>query len=101
MVVDWLVFAPFGDAVFLDCILERHEFLLLVAVVAYADCCGVDKFNHTVAFGHNLCAGIAHELAFDTGADDRSLRAHQRHSLAHHVRAHERAVGVVVRRGRG
>ncbi len=33
---------------------------------------------------------------FDAGADDRRLRPQQRHGLALHVRAHERAVGVVV-----
>ena len=32
----------------------------------------------------------------DTGADERRLRDHQRHGLPLHVRAHQRAVGVVV-----
>ena len=34
--------------------------------------------------------------ALETGADIRTLGRHERHALAHHVRAHERAVRVVV-----
>ena len=41
-------------------------------------------------------AGVAGDHAFHAGADERRLGAHQRHRLALHVRAHQRAVGVVV-----
>ena len=34
--------------------------------------------------------------AFKAGTDIRTLRSHQRHALTHHVRSHERTVGVVV-----
>ena len=88
--------AEFRQMIFLDGILESHELFLFGAVVADADHSGVDKLDHAGAFGHHLSAAVADKLAFETGSDDRSLAAHQRHSLAHHVRSHERAVGVVV-----
>ena len=87
---------PFGDGVFLDRLLECYEILLFGAVVANTDSGCVDEFDGTVAFGHNLGARVAHELTFDACSDDRSLGAHQRHCLAHHVRSHKGAVGVVV-----
>ena len=104
LVADWtkvdgcalVGFAPFGDAVFLYWFFERHELLLLRTVVADADGGCIDEFNDTVAFSHNLCTRIAHELTFDAGTYDRSLRTHQGHCLAHHVRSHECTVGVIV-----
>ena len=39
---------------------------------------------------------VAGDHAFHAGADERRLGANQRHRLALHVRAHQRAVGVVV-----
>ena len=39
---------------------------------------------------------VARHHAFHAGADERRLGPHQRHRLALHVRAHQRAVGVVV-----
>ena len=41
-------------------------------------------------------ARVARDRAFHAGADERRLGANQRHRLALHVRAHQRAVGVVV-----
>ena len=41
-------------------------------------------------------AGVAGHDALEAGADERRLAAEQRHGLALHVRAHQRAVGVVV-----
>ena len=41
-------------------------------------------------------AGIAGHNAFHAGADQRRIGAHQRHGLTLHVRAHQRAVGVIV-----
>jgi hypothetical protein len=39
---------------------------------------------------------IAGDLALHAGADERRLGLEERHALALHVRAHERAVGVVM-----
>ena len=47
-------------------------------------------------FGHEDGAGIAGDALFHAGADQRRFRHEQRHGLALHVRAHQRAVGVVV-----
>ena len=89
-------FAELGNTVFLDRTFERYEFLFLGAVVVDTDCGCIHKLNGTLAFGHNLCTAVAGELCLDAGTDDRTLGTHQRNSLAHHVRSHERAVGVVV-----
>ena len=40
--------------------------------------------------------GVARDALLEAGADERRLVLEQRHALALHVRAHERAVGVVV-----
>ena len=48
------------------------------------------------AAGGDRRAGIARDGLFHAGADERRLGADQRHRLALHVRAHQRAVGVVV-----
>ena len=41
-------------------------------------------------------ARVDGRAVLEPGADERRLRDHQRHRLALHVRAHQRAVGVVV-----
>ena len=41
-------------------------------------------------------AGVAGHHVFHAGADQRRVRSQQRHGLTLHVRAHQRAVGVVV-----
>jgi hypothetical protein len=48
------------------------------------------------AAGGDRGAGVARDHAFHAGADERRFGAHQRHGLTLHVRAHQRAVGVVV-----
>ena len=73
MVVLWLVLRNLGSLIFLDGGLEGDEFFFFGAVIADADYCGVDELDDAGAFGHNLCARVADELAFDAGADDRSL----------------------------
>ena len=45
---------------------------------------------------HEHLAGVHGGLLLDAGADDRRLGPQQRHGLALHVGAHQRAVGVVV-----
>ena len=57
---------------------------------------GVDLVDHAGAARRDRGAGIARHHAFHAGADERRLGAHQRHGLTLHVRAHQRAVGVVV-----
>ena len=57
---------------------------------------GVDLVDHAGAAGGDRGAEVAGDHAFHAGADERRLGAHQRHRLALHVRAHQRAVGVVV-----
>ena len=60
------------------------------------DPAGVNLIDDTRTTGHNGSARVAGNDAFDPGADKWRVRPHQRHSLTHHVRAHEGAVGVVV-----
>ncbi len=88
--------APLGYAVGLDRLVESDELLFVGAVVADTYACSVYKLDHTFTLGCNLCAAVAGKLCFDTGTYDRSLAAHKGHSLTHHVRSHECAVGVVM-----
>ena len=48
------------------------------------------------AAGGDRGARVTRHHFFHAGADERRFGAHQRHGLALHVRAHQRAVGVVV-----
>ena len=52
--------------------------------------------DDAVRFGNHHGTGVAGSLAFQTGADQRRLGNEQRHALALHVRAHQRAVRVIV-----
>ena len=68
----------------------------LVASATDDDARRVDALDDAVALGDDAHAGVTRELAFHAGADERRLRADERHGLTLHVRAHERAVRVVV-----
>ena len=87
---------PLGQEVFLDRLIERAELLLFRAVVTYTDDSSIDKDDLAIALGDDLGAAVTDELLLNAGTDDRSFASHQRHCLAHHVRSHERAVGIVV-----
>ena len=52
--------------------------------------------NDAVGFGDHHRTRIASSFRFETGADERCFGNEKRHALALHVRAHERAVRVVV-----
>ena len=60
------------------------------------DARGVDLIDHAAAPGDHRRAGILGDHRLHAGADQRRLALDQRHRLALHVGAHERAVGVVV-----
>ena len=60
------------------------------------DVVGSDLFDDTGCFGTDHVAGVDRGAILHAGADERRLGTKQRHSLALHVRAHERTVGVVV-----
>jgi hypothetical protein len=57
----------------------------------------VDLVDDARTAGADRSAGVAgHDGLFHAGADERRFGAHQRHGLTLHVRAHQRAVGVIV-----
>ena len=60
------------------------------------DAGGIDLVDNPATQGGDRRAGIAGNGLFHAGADERRLGPDQRHRLALHVRAHQRAVGVVV-----
>ena len=60
------------------------------------DACGVDLVDHARAARRDRSTRVTRDDALHAGTDERRLGAHQRHRLALHVRAHQRAVGVVV-----
>ena len=66
------------------------------SIGTHDDARGVDRLDHAFALGDQRDAGVAGDDALDAGADERRRRLDERHGLALHVGAHERAVGVVV-----
>ncbi|CDC97772.1 uncharacterized protein BN576_00508 [Alistipes sp. CAG:268] len=76
--------------------IERGEDLVLGTLVLDLDLRGVGEDDLAVALGDDLDAAIRDHVLLDTRADDRGFGGHQGHGLAHHVRAHQRTVGVVV-----
>ena len=65
-------------------------------VVHDRDVVGAELLDHTGLLGDDDVAGVLGRAGLHAGADQRRLAAQQRDGLALHVRAHERAVGVVV-----
>ena len=85
-----------GDVVDLDVVLEGDEAVILIHLVPDVDLVAVHILDDTVALGRHQHAAVAGHLALESRAHDRAVRTHQRHGLAHHVRSHQRPVGVVV-----
>ena len=63
---------------------------------AHNDTGRVDLHDRAGAARSDRGAGVTRHDAFHAGADERRFGANQRHRLALHVRAHQRAVGVIV-----
>ena len=88
--------AEFRDSIFFYGRFEADEFFFLGTIVTYTYRRGVDKFYNSGALGRNLGTRVADKLTFEAGSHDRSFGAQKRYSLAHHVRAHQRTVGIIV-----
>ena len=85
-----------GDVVDLDVVLEGDEAVILIHLVPDVDLvCGL-MLDNTIALGRHQHAAVSGHLALESRAHDRAVRTHQRHGLAHHVRSHQRPVGVVI-----
>ena len=67
-----------------------------LAVLGDDDALGVDGGDDAGLLGDDDDLRVAGDALLDAGADERRLGLEERHALALHVRAHERAVGVVV-----
>jgi hypothetical protein len=92
MQVDWFERWNFMQAVDVDARLGR------VHLVGSADddTGRVHLVDDAGAAGGDCGARVAGHDRLHAGADERGVGANQRHRLALHVRAHQRAVGVVV-----
>jgi len=79
---------------------ELDERVLVVflgqVVVAHHDVVARHGLHRAVAASQHEVGAVAGGAGFDAGADERCFGAHERHGLALHVGAHQRAVGVVV-----
>ena len=69
---------------------------MVLALDAHDNALRVHRIHEAVALGQDDRAGVARRHAFHACAHQRRLGCQQRHALALHVRAHQRAVGVVV-----
>src|SRR5262249_55406589 len=86
-----------GERVDVRADFARHlAFVRPGAVHANDDAFAVDRVHDTRAAADNNRARVTSGNAFHAGADVGRFGAQQRHSLALHVRTHQRAVGVVV-----
>ena len=77
-------------------LVRAHELRELVLALADDDLLGVDVGDLAVLLGQDHVAGVERRAALHAGADERRVGLQQRHGLGLHVRAHQRAVGVVV-----
>ena len=81
-------------------LVRAHVLLERVLVLAVAgvdhDPLGVDVGHRAGVVREHHVAGVDRGARLHAGADQRRLRLQERHRLALHVRAHQRAVGVVV-----
>ena len=68
----------------------------MTVVLHDLDVVGRDLGDDTGGLGHDDVAGVDCGAVLHAGTDERRLGTDQRHGLTLHVRAHQRAVGVVV-----
>ena len=68
----------------------------MVGFDAHDDAFGVHLVNDAIAPADHHRAGIARGHALHTSAHERGFAANQRYGLALHIRAHQRAVRIVV-----
>ena len=73
-----------------------HRVLVLAVLRLDDDLLGVDVDDGAGLLGDDDVAGVDRGAVLEAGADERRLAHEQRHCLPLHVRAHERAVRVVV-----
>ena len=74
-----------------------HPVAVPGAVVGHhGDVVGRNLLHHTGFVGDDNVTGVDRGAQFHTGAHQGRLAAHQRDGLTLHVRAHQRAVGIVV-----
>ena len=76
-----------------------EEFLLgngELAIGGGDDDLGGGGGDDAVGLGNDHGTGVAGGLGLETGADERCLGNEKRHTLALHVRSHQRSVGVIV-----
>ena len=90
----------FADVIDVNAFLRGVPDLLLAlgqfAVLREDDLIAGDGRDSAALFGRNHGAGVARHTFFQPRRDQRRFGDDQRHRLALHVRAHQRAVGVVV-----
>ncbi len=77
-------------------LVRPHVLVHVVLVVADDDLLGVDVVHGAGVAGQDDVARVDRRAALGARADQRGLRLQQRDGLGLHVRAHQRAVGVVV-----
>ena len=75
---------------------ERADDFVRRTFVFDADLRGIGENHLAVALGDDLDAAVGDHVLLDARADDRRFARDERNGLAHHVRSHQRTVGVVV-----
>jgi hypothetical protein len=73
-----------------------RSYVVLAVLRLDDDLLGVDVDHRAGLLREHDVAGVDRGPVLEPGADERRVGDHQRHGLPHHVRAHQRAVRVVV-----
>ena len=82
--------------VFLRVVLDLLATVRQLAVFREDDLVGGDAGHFSIGLGDDDRLRVPCDFSFHAGADERSFAFQKRHALALHVRAHERAVRVVM-----
>ena len=89
-------FLELGEVICCVFVVEINKTFFFGLVVFDNDFFSVNVLNYTIALGYNLSARVFCYASLDTGTNNRSFRFDNRNCLTHHVRTHQRTVGVVV-----
>src|SRR5690606_29097476 len=82
-----------GQVVDVDTGFASFDFIIMNA---HNDTAGINRVDNPATTGNHTDTGVARYVALHPGTHQRLVRTQGRHGLTLHVRAHQRAVGVVV-----
>ena len=86
----------FRQVIFFRIRFKAYKSLFLRTVIFNNNLASVNKRDHSRSLCDNLRSGILNQISLQTGSHDRGLRGNNRNCLTHHVRSHQRSVGIIM-----